>query len=435
MSLQIEEIPPKLKPTSSTSDMAQAASTSAQLETVVDANKLQDLVAIDARVGVQNYGRLPVAFMRGEGARLWDAAGKEYLDFLAGIAVVPLGHCHPKVTQAVARQASTLVHTSNIFYIEPQVKLAEKLSELSGGMRAFFCNSGAEANEAAIKMARKFHQNNGSARFEIISAEDGFHGRTLGSLAATGQPKYHEGFGPMPEGFRYVPQNDVDALRAAINENTAAVILEPIQGESGIRPATDEYLRAAREICDESGVLLIMDEVQSGMGRTGKFFAHEWSGIKPDIITLAKGLGNGVPIGALLARDEVASAFVPGTHGCTFGGNFLSCAAALASIEVLFEERLMSNALQQGEYFARRLREWSAPHDLIEEVRGRGLMVSAELKQPIARKLLMNALENGLVLNAVGDNVLRFLPPLCISKQDVDEAINKLEAARHAISL
>jgi predicted acetylornithine/succinylornithine family transaminase len=429
MSVTIEEIPPKAKVATTTSDVAQSQSTSAQLEPRVEAVLLHSLVEIDAQVGVQNYGRLPVAFVRGQGARLWDSDGKEYLDFLGGIAVVPLGHAHPKISQAIAHQASTLIHTSNIFYIEPQVKLAEKLSELAGGMRSFFCNSGAEANEAAIKMVRKWQSNQGNGRFEIISAFDGFHGRTYGSLAATGQPKYHEGFGPMPEGFRYVEQNDVVALRAAITDKTAAVILEPIQGESGIRPATDEYLRAARQLCDENGVLLIIDEVQSGMGRTGKFFAHEWSGIKPDIITMAKGLGNGVPIGALLARSEVASAFVPGTHGCTFGGNFLSCAAALAAIEVLFDEKLMSNALTQGEYFARRLRDWGEQHDLVEEVRGRGLMVSAQLKKPIAREILKNALGGGLVLNAVGDNVLRFLPPLCISASDVDEAIGKLEAA------
>lgn len=434
MPVSIEEIPPRLKPATATSDVAQMPSTSSQNAAQVDENKLQHLIETDAHAGIQNYGRLPVAFVRGQGVRLWDTTDKEYLDFLSGIAVVPLGHCHPRITEAVARQASTLVHTSNIFYIEPQVKLAEKLSELSGAMRAFFCNSGAEANEAAIKIARKFQSNKGNGRFEIVSAEDSFHGRTIGSLAATGQPKYHEGFGPMPEGFRYVPQNDVEALKNAITEKTAAVILEPIQGESGIRPASDEYLRASRTLCDEHEVLLIMDEVQSGMGRTGKFFAHEWAGIKPDIITLAKGLGNGIPIGALLATDEASSAFVPGTHGCTFGGNFLSCAAALASIDVLFEENLMRNALTQGEYFTRRLREWGDQHDLVTEVRGRGLMMSAELKQPIARELLKGALEKGLVLNAVGETVLRFLPPLCISQGDVDEAMEKLEAARQGVS-
>jgi predicted acetylornithine/succinylornithine family transaminase len=428
MALTIEEIPPK----------SQAAALSAlkpKTENIKSNStiSLRELVDVDARCSIQNYGRLPVAFVRGAGARLWDTSGKEYLDFLGGLAVVLLGHAHPKVAQAIARQAGTLLHTSNIFYIEPQVELAEKLHKLSGGMRAFFCNSGAEANEAAIKIARKYQHNKGNGRFEIISALDGFHGRTIGSLAATGQPKYHEGFGPMPEGFTYVPLNDIEALQSVITEQTAAILLEPIQGESGIRPASDEYLRAARKLCDEHGVLLIMDEVQSGMGRTGKFFAHEWSGVKPDVITLAKGLANGVPIGAMLASDEVASAFVPGTHGCTFGGNFLSCAAANASIGVLFEENLMQNALAQGEYFARRLREWGQKHDLVSEVRGRGLMVSAVLKQPIARELLMKALENGLVLNAVGSDVLRFLPPLCISQSDVDEAIDKLEASRAAI--
>lgn len=429
MPVTIEEIPPKTN-TESVRIKDQRPKTKDQDSHL----SLEELQAIDARCGIQNYGRLPVAFVRGEGARLWDSAGKEYLDFLGGIAVVTLGHSHPRIAEAVARQASTLLHSSNIFYIEPQVKLAEKLSELSGGMRAFFCNSGTEANEAAIKIARKFQHNKGNGRFEIITALDSFHGRTYGGLAATGQPKYHEGFGPMPEGFYYVPLNDVEALESVITESTAAVMLEPIQGESGIRPADDEYLRQARRICDENDVLLILDEVQCGTGRTGKFFAHEWSGVKPDIIPMAKGLGNGVPIGALLATDEVASAFVPGTHGCTFGGNFLSCSAALATIEVLYEENLMTNALTQGEYFVRRLREWGEQHDLIAEVRGRGLMLSADLTRPIARDLMKAALENGLVLNAVGDTVLRFLPPLCISQNDVEEAMDKLQAAYTATS-
>ncbi len=424
MSLKIEEIPPRShqdqKP--KTKDQAVAAPAT-----------LADLQAIDARCGIQNYGRLPVAFQRGSGARLWDESGKEYLDFLGGIAVVTLGHSHPKVTAAIIHQANTLLHTSNMFYIEPQVKLAEKLSELSGGKRAFFCNSGTEANEAAIKIARKWQHNQGNGRFEIISALDGFHGRTYGGLSATGQPKYHEGFGPMPEGFYYVPLNDIEALSSVINEQTAAIILEPIQGESGIRPADDEYLRAVRELCDEHGVLLIFDEVQCGVGRTGKFFAHEWSGVTPDVITLAKGLGNGVPIGALLATDEVATALAPGTHGCTFGGNFLSCAAGLATLEALEEEELIQNALVQGEYFARRLREWGSENGLVTEVRGRGLMLSAQLSQPVAKDIMKASLENGFVFNAVGDDVLRFLPPLCITQSDVDEAINKLEQARTTV--
>ncbi len=418
MPLQIEEIPPQPK--------IQNSKLNSQNPTV----SLSDLVETDARCGIQNYGRLPVAFTRGEGARLWDSNGKEYLDFLGGIVVVTLGHSHPKITEAIARQAQTLLHTSNMFYIEPQVLLAQKLSELSGGMRAFFCNSGTEANEAAIKIARKFQADNGEDRFEIITALDSFHGRTYGALAATGQPKYHEGFAPMPEGFFYVPQNDIDALASVVTERTAAVMLEPIQGESGIRPASDDYLQAARKICDEHGALLIFDEVQCGVGRTGKFFASEWSGVSPDVISLAKGLGNGVPIGALLARDEVAKALVPGTHGCTFGGNFLSCAAALATLGVLRDENLMQNAQTQGEYLTRRLREWGEKEDLVSEVRGRGLMLSAQLSKPIARELMKASLENGLVLNAVGDDILRFLPPLCISQSDVDEAIEKLENAR-----
>lgn len=419
MALTIEEIPPKSKET---------PKATAPVEAKAPAS-LMELIEVDARCGIQNYGRMPVAFIRGEGSRLWDTAGKEYLDFLSGIAVVPLGHAHPKVTAAITKQANTLLHTSNIFQIEPQIRLAEKLSELSGGMRAFFCNSGAEANEAAIKIVRKWQNKKDPEKYEIITLEGGFHGRTYGGLAATAQPKYHEGFGPMPGGFTYLPYNDIEALRVAVSEKTAAVMLEPIQGESGIRPVTDEYLREARKLCDEFGALLLLDEVQSGMGRTGKFFAAEWAGVKADVITMAKGLGNGVPIGALLATSEVASALVPGTHGCTFGGNFLSTAAALATIEALFEEGLMANSLKQGEYFSRRLREWGEKTGLVSQVRGRGLMVSAVLRKPVARELLKNALTGGLVLNAVGDDVLRFLPPLNITEADVDEAMQKLEAA------
>jgi len=394
---------------------------------------VEALVATDAQCGIQNYGRLPLAFVRGAGPHLWDNAGKQYLDFLGGIAVVTVGHCHPTVTQAIAHQAATMVHSSNLYYVEPQVKLAARLHELSGGMRAFFCNSGAEANEAALKIARKYvktrqpHNPTDVDRFEIISAVDSFHGRTYASLAATGQPKYHAGFEPMPAGFRYVPQNDIAALEAAISENTAAILLEPIQGESGIRPCTDEYLQAARALCDKHGLLLIFDEVQCGMGRTGKFFAHEWAGVKPDVVTMAKGLGNGVPIGTMLATDEVAQAFGPGTHGCTFGGNFLSCTAALATLDVLRDEGLMENAIEVGDYFQESLRAWGG--DLVQEVRGRGLMIGVQLNRPIARDLMKASLEQGLIFNAVGDDVMRFLPPLSITKTDVDEAIAVLGRA------
>jgi acetylornithine/N-succinyldiaminopimelate aminotransferase len=380
---------------------------------------------------------MAVAFKRGEGARLWDTSGKQYLDFLGGIAVVTVGHAHPHVTQAIANQAATLIHSSNIYYIEPQVELARRLNELSGGeangFRTFFCNSGAEANEAALKLTRKYIKSLDPNRYEIITLQNSFHGRTYGSLAATGQPKYHEGFEPMPGGFQYVPRNDIAALEAAINERTAAIMLEPIFGESGVLMVDEEYLQAARRLCDEHGLLLIFDEVQTGVGRTGTFWAWQQLGVKPDIVTMAKGLGNGVPIGALLARADVAKAFVPGTHGSTFGGNFLSCAAANATIEVLFREDLMGNATRVGKYFQAQLQAWGEETGLVQEVRGRGLIIGAELNQPIARELMKRCLENGLVINAVGDKVLRFLPPLCINEAEVDEAMQILKAAHKSL--
>lgn len=422
------ETPAATVPTA-TADVAQTSATSAQTEAQLpDDSRLHQLVATDAQHGFQNYGRLPIAFVRGEGARLFDTENREYLDFLGGIAVVTLGHSHPAITRAISEQAATLIHTANLYYIEPQVRLAEKLSQLSNGMRAFFCNSGAEANEAALKLVRKYFSqksDTSSTRFEIISTEESFHGRTYASLAATGQPKYHEGFAPMPQGFAYVPRNDFAALKAAVNERTAAILLEPIQGESGIWPCDKEYLQNVRALCDEHGILLMFDEVQAGIGRTGKFFAHQWSGVAPDIITLAKGLANGVPIGALLARDEIAKVFVPGTHGCTFGGNFLSCAAALATLRVLEDENVMRNALEVGCYFFGELQHL----DFISDVRGLGLMIGATTTQPIARELMKASLNGGLIFNAVGDSYLRFLPPLTITRADVDEAIAKLRAA------
>ena len=393
------------------------------------------LQTTDAESAFQNYGtRIPVAFARGEGAHLWDVEGREYLDFLSGIAVTTLGHAHPRVTEAIAQQAGQILHTGNYFYIEPQVKLAARLHELTG-MRAFFCNSGTEANEAALKLVRKWQKDNGRAeRVEIITTHNSFHGRTYGSLAATGQPKYHEGFAPLPAGFRYVSLNNEDELRAAVNEKTAAIMLEPIQGESGVIPCDDDFLQLARELCDAHNALLICDEVQAGMGRTGKFFGHEWSGIRPDIITIAKGLANGVPIGALLAREEVAQSFTPGTHGSTFGGNFLSCAAALTTLDVLFEENLMTNAAHVGDYFQARLWHWAERTQAVREVRGCGLMVGVALEKPVARELMLECLKNGLVFNAIGTHTLRFLPPLIISNDDVDEAMKTLAQAYEMVT-
>ncbi len=419
-----------------TSDVAQTALTSAQMEERVGADhqSLHALMESDAQCGIQNYGRLPLAFARGTKARLWDVENREYLDFLGGIAVVTVGHCHPRVTDAIAQQAATLLHTSNIYYITPQVRLARKLHDLTNGMRAFFCNSGAEANEAALKLARKHASQKGETeRLEIITVEDSFHGRTYGSLAATAQPKYHEGFAPMPGGFRYLPRNDIEALENAVGDRTAAIMLEPILGESGVLMCDDDYLKRARQLCDERGALLILDEVQSGIGRTGKFLASEWPDVQADIVTLAKGLGNGVPIGAMLARAHVAASFVPGNHGSTFGGNFLSCAAALATLDVLEDENLMNNALEVGAYFCDQLAHWGEEIGLVSEVRGRGLMIGVQLNQPIARDLMKASLDQGLIFNAVGDSIMRFLPPLCISTSDVDEAMMKLRAAHASL--
>ena len=391
---------------------------------------LTELQLLDSQHAFQNYGaRLPYAFVKGQGAKMWDSNGKEYLDFLGGIAVVVLGHNHPKVTAAIAHQASQIMHTSNFFYIEPQVKLAEKLSEMSGGMRAIFCNSGAEANEAAIKIARRYAYDRGQReRVEIITLEKSFHGRTLGALAATGQPKYQEGFAPLPLGFTHVPFGDIEALRAAVSSKTALVMFETILGESGVLPLSKEYVETARQICDENGALLAIDEVQCGCGRTGKFFAHSYFDVRPDMIPLAKGLANGVPIGAVLAREEVALALTPGSHGTTFGGNFLASAAALATLTALEEEGWMDNAARVGGYFQSRLRDFGSQLGAVE-VRGKGLMIGVELDSPNARKLMLKSLENGLVLNAVGDTVLRFLPPLIISTDDVDRAMDILQTS------
>lgn len=396
---------------------------------------LADLQQLDAAHAFQNYGaRLPYAFVRGQGARLWDDAGREYLDFLGGIAVVVMGHNHPRVTEAIAHQASQILHTSNFFYIEPQVQLAAKLAEMSGGMRAFFCNSGAEANEAAIKIARRAAYDRGeTGRNEIVTLWKSFHGRTLGALAATGQPKYQEGFGPMPAGFRHVHLNDIEDLRAAVSDKTAAVMFETIMGESGVLPLDEAFVRAAREICDENGALLILDEVQCGMGRTGQFFAHSWYDVQADMIPLAKGLANGVPIGAVLARDSVAKALTPGSHGTTFGGNFLASAAALATLQAMEDENAIENAAQVGAYFRKKLSDWGQQTGLAQSARGRGLMLGLEINRPIARDLMLKSLENGLVLNAVGDSILRFLPPLIISESDVDEAMEKLNASYAAL--
>jgi predicted acetylornithine/succinylornithine family transaminase len=388
-----------------------------------------EIMALDREVVMGNYGRQPVVFVRGEGARLWDSEGREYLDFLAGIAVCGVGHCHPRVTSAVAEQARTLMHVSNLFHNPLQAKLAERLTALTGMEKAFFCNSGAEANEAAIKIARKWaKQHKGPDCHEIITFQGSFHGRTLATVTATAQPKYQAPFTPLPEGFTYLPLHDLAALDEAITEETAAIMIEPIQGESGVRVVDPDFLAAIRALCDESGILLILDEVQSGMGRTGRFLASQRAGVKGDIVTLAKSIANGVPMGCCLARGDAANTLVPGDHGSTFGGQPLACAAALAVLDVIEDERLMENASSVGDHFLAELWSLQSRHpELIKEARGAGLMVGLELLVPRAKDVLKGLMERGIIANAVGDTVLRFLPPLIVTNADCNRVVDALE--------
>jgi len=377
---------------------------------------------------MRTYRRAPVAFVSGQGTRLVDVEGKTYLDFVAGIAVCALGHAHPALTAAIRAQASRLLHVSNLYHIPEQAELARWLVEHSGLSRAFFCNSGSEANEAAIKLARKVAAIRGRSGREILVAEHSFHGRTLGALAATAQPKYQQPFEPLPPGFVAVPFNDLAALEAAAGPSTCAVMLEPVQGEGGVHPASPEYLRGVRRLCDARGLVLILDEVQTGIGRTGRLFAYEHYGIAPDILTLAKGLGGGVPIGAMLATAAVADAFAPGDHGSTFGGNPLACAAALAVVTTLEADGLVDRAREVGAYLLERLRTLACRHPVITEVRGLGLLVAVELSAEAAA-VVAACRARGLLVNAVKPNALRLVPPLVVTHADVDEAIEILDAA------
>lgn len=383
---------------------------------------------------MKTYGRLQMALVRGSGARVWDADGREYLDFVGGLAVNSLGHCHPAVARAIAGQAETLMHVSNLYYIEPQVKLAQILVENSCGDRVFFCNSGAEANEAAIKLARKYAKVNGSPdKYEIITALKSFHGRTLATITATGQAKYQQGFEPLPPGFKYVPFNDLNALKAAVGPNTCAVMLEPVQGEGGVNAADPGYLQGVRKLCSEKELLLIFDEVQCGLGRTGKLLAHQHYGVDPDIFTLAKALGGGFPIGAAVAREEAAGAFVPGDHASTFGGNPLACAAGLAAMDQLINRGVVENASRVGEYFKGRLQDMASRYPFAREVRGLGLMLGLELAVD-GREIVARCQDNGLLINCVNNNVLRFLPPLIITENDVDSAAGVLDKVMGEVS-
>jgi predicted acetylornithine/succinylornithine family transaminase len=367
-----------------------------------------------------------VALVRGKGTRVWDADGKVYLDFLAGIAVLNVGHCHPRVVDAIGRQAAQLMHVSNLYYTENEAKLAQKLSDLSLKGKVFFANSGAEANEALIKLARLWGHDSG--RYEVICMKNSFHGRTLATAAATGQEKIQKGFEPMPEGFRHAVLNDIESVKALVTDKTAAVMVEAVQGEGGIVAATDEFMRAVRSLCDEKNLLMLCDEVQCGMGRTGHWFAFQASGVQPDAFSLAKSLGSGFPIGAAVAGPKLADVFKPGSHASTFGGTPLACAAALATIETIEEEGLVDKARRAGDLFREGLEGYIEQFEHVKEVRGRGLMLGLVLDQP-AKALVDSLREGGLLAVATAGNVVRFLPPLNVKDGELEEALDIIHDA------
>jgi acetylornithine/N-succinyldiaminopimelate aminotransferase len=380
----------------------------------------QHLMNTADKVMAKTYKRFPIVITKGKGCSLWDTEGKKYIDFVSGIAVCNLGHAHPRVSEALSKQADILLHVSNLYYTEPQIELASLLTENSFADRVFFCNSGAEANEAAIKLARKYFKDKGEGdRYRIITMEKSFHGRTMATLSATGQDKIRKGFEPILEGFDYIPFNDIDAMRKSINSSTCAVLLEPIQGEGGVRCPDPDYLKAVRRLCDEKRILLIFDEIQTGMGRTGKFFAYEHFGIEPDIMTLAKALANGLPIGAMLAGEEVAQAFGPGAHASTFGGTPIITAASIQVVKVLLEEKLFHHCAKIGAYFKERLQDLKAKHESIVDVRGMGLLLGMKLK--IEGDTIVNScMEKGFLINCIQGNILRFIPPLIVEKEEID---------------
>ncbi len=387
-----------------------------------------EIISLSDRYLFPIYARAPLALVRGEGTRVWDADGRCYLDFFSSTVVTALGHAHPAVVHAIEEQARRILHVSNLHYCEPQARLAEQLVAHSFADRVFLCNSGAEANEAAIKLARKYGHDQGGGRYEILTALGSFHGRTLATVAATAQEKVQAGFQPLPEGFRYAAFDDVAALEAAITPRTIAVMLEPIQGEGGVVVPRADYLRQVRRLCDRHQLLLILDEIQTGMGRTGTLFAYEQAGVTPDIVTLAKGLGSGVPIGAMLAADPVAASFVTGAHGSTFGGNALACAVALAVLDTLRAEGLLANCQQMGARLRAGLARLQRKFPVIQEVRGQGLLIGAALSESAAG-VVERCLAAGLIINCTAQRVLRFTPPLTVSAADVDEALAILERA------
>ena len=389
-------------------------------------NEMDNWHELERKLFMRTFQRLPVTLVRGQGARVWDIEGKEYLDFVAGWAVNSLGHCHPVVVKALMEQSQKLIQASNQFYTIPQVQLAELLVADSCLDKVFFCNSGAEAAEGAIKLARRYGKIHRNGAYSIVTARGSFHGRTLATVAATGQDKFQEPYVPLPDGFVNVDFNDIDAVKAATTDQTCAVMVEPIQGEGGVNVPNDNYLKEIKAWCDEKGILLILDEVQTGIGRTGTLFAYEQFGVEPDVMILAKGLGSGVPIGALLAKER-ASVFVPGEHGSTFGGNPLVCAACFAALKFIVDSNIPEKVSQLGRYFVSGLETLKEKFDFIDEVRGRGLLLALSFNSDIAEEVVLDCLEKGLLVNKVKPNALRFMPPLIVTEGDIDKTLGILE--------
>ncbi len=388
-----------------------------------------DILADSQKYIMNTYSRQPLVLVKGRGTRVFDSEGREYIDFVSGVATCNLGHCHPRVVVALQKQAQRLMHVSNHYHNEPQISLAKALVRHSFADKVFFCNSGTEAIEAAIKLARRYAREVlKQDRYEIITMRGSFHGRTLGALSATAQEKFQKGFEPVVPGFRYVPFNDIEATAAAVNEHTCAILVEPIQGEGGVNVPSKGYLKALREICDRNNILLLLDEIQTGMGRTGKLFACEHEQITPDVMTLAKGLGAGMPIGALLATDKAAQGLTPGSHGSTFGGNPLACAASIASLEALLEDNIIIPAVEQlGAHFLNRLNELKKKYTCIRDVRGKGLLIGIELNYS-CKDIVSACIKEGLLINCTVDTVLRFMPPLIITEEEIDRLIDVLDA-------
>jgi acetylornithine/N-succinyldiaminopimelate aminotransferase len=391
-----------------------------------------DWRALEARRYMKTFNRLPVVLVRGQGCKVWDESGKEYLDLVAGIAVNALGHAHPDLVKAIADQAGQLIHTSNLYYTTPQLELGELIAENTVGERVFYVNSGAEANETVIKLAQKYGKKHLNGAGEIVTMTGSFHGRTMATVAATGQEKFAKPYAAMPPGFRTVPFNDGDALRQAVGSTTCAVLLEVVQGESGVNIADPAFVAEARRLCDQTGALLIFDEIQTGIGRTGKFMGYQHYGVEPDVFSLAKGLGGGVPIGAGVARERF-SVLEPGDHGSTFGGNPLACAAGVATIRTILRDKLVENAAEQGERFVERLTALKAKNSQIADVRGKGLMVAFDTAEEVAPKIVTEALTRGLILNATGPTTVRMVPPLIISAAEVDQSVEIIADALSAV--